>query len=70
MIDLLKIARTESDGGNLFEEISFFKSSDVNLFFPVLIGGLNVPSAIFEIFPFIFLIATQFFFLVFMIKLI
>ena len=48
---------------NLFEEISFFKSSEVNFFFPVLIGCLNVPSAIFEIFPFIFLIATQFFFL-------
>jgi lipopolysaccharide export system permease protein len=48
---------------NLFEEISFFKSSEVNFFFPVLIGGLNVPATIFEIFPFIFLISTQFFFL-------
>ena len=48
---------------NLFEEISFFKSSEVNFFFPVLIGGLNVPATIFEIFPFIFLISTQFFFI-------
>ena len=39
---------------NLFEEISFFKSSEVNFFFPVLIGCLNVPSAIFEISNFVF----------------
>ncbi|WP_415321318.1 LptF/LptG family permease [Candidatus Pelagibacter sp. Uisw_092] len=48
---------------NLFEEISFFKSSNVNVFYPILIGLLNVPSTLLEIFPFIFLIATQFFFL-------
>jgi lipopolysaccharide export system permease protein len=48
---------------NLFEEISFFKSSEVKILFPILIGSLNVPATLFEIFPFIFLIATQFFFL-------
>ena len=32
---------------NLFEEISFFKNSEVNLFYPVLIAILNVPSTLF-----------------------
>jgi len=48
---------------NLFEEISFFKDLQVSLFFPVMLSGLNMPSTLFEIFPFIFLIGTQFFFL-------
>ena len=48
---------------NLFEEISFFKNSEVGLFFPILVGALNVPATLFEIFPFIFLVGTQFFFL-------
>ena len=48
---------------NLFEEITFFKDLDVGLFFPTFIGFLNVPSTLFEIFPFIFLTGTQFFFL-------
>ena len=48
---------------NLFEEISFFKNSEVGLFFPILVGTLNVPATLFEIFPFIFLVGTQFFFL-------
>jgi len=48
---------------NLFEEISFFKDLQVSLFFPVILSGLNMPSTLFEIFPFIFLIGTQFFFL-------
>ena len=48
---------------NLFEEITFFKDLEVNSFYPVLLTFLNVPATIFEIFPFIFLISTQFFFL-------
>ena len=48
---------------NIFEEISFFKNMDVNFFFPFLISLLKTPSNLFEIFPFIFLIASQFFFL-------
>tara|TARA_B100000767_G_scaffold205496_1_gene192289 strand:- start:124 stop:1203 length:1080 start_codon:yes stop_codon:yes gene_type:complete len=48
---------------SLFEEISFFRNSEVHLFYPVLIAILNVPSTLFEIFPFIFLVSTQFFFL-------
>ena len=48
---------------SVFEEISFFKKSDVSLLFPYLIALLNTPSALFDVFPFIFLIATQFFFI-------
>ena len=48
---------------NLFEEINFFKDLQKNIFFPIILSGLNVPATLFEIFPFIFLIGTQFFFL-------
>ena len=47
---------------NIFEEIAFFKESQANLFFPIFVGILTVPATLFEIFPFIFLIGTQFFF--------
>ena len=48
---------------NLFEEVSFFKDLNLGLFFPIFIGTLNMPATLFEIFPFIFLISTQLFFL-------
>ena len=48
---------------SVFDEISFFKNLDTNFFFPFLITILNAPTALFEIFPFIFLISAQFFFL-------
>ncbi|MDB9739279.1 LptF/LptG family permease [Candidatus Pelagibacter sp.] len=48
---------------NLFEEISFFKDLKVGSYFPVMLSVLNTPATLFEIFPFIFLIGTQFFFL-------
>jgi len=48
---------------SIFDEISFFKDLEVNFFFPFLITILNAPSTLFEIFPFIFLISSQFFFL-------
>jgi len=47
----------------LFEEISFFKDLEVGTFLPIVLSVLNVPATLFEIFPFIFLIGTQFFFL-------
>ena len=47
----------------LFEEITFFEKSEVKLLFPIFMSILNVPATLFEIFPFIFLIGTQFFFL-------
>jgi lipopolysaccharide export system permease protein len=48
---------------NLFEEINFFKELKTNIFFPIILSCLNTPATLFEIFPFIFLIGTQFFFL-------
>ena len=48
---------------SIFDEITFFKDTDVKIFFPFLMTVLNTPSVIFEIFPFIFLISTQFFFI-------
>jgi len=36
---------------------------EVSPFFPLFLSSLNVPSTLFEVFPFIFLIGTQFFFL-------
>jgi len=48
---------------NLFEEISFFKNLPINKFKLIIITFLNIHSTIFIIFPFIFLIAVQLFFI-------
>ncbi len=48
---------------NIFEEINFFKDLDVSIGVPIFLTFLNIPSILFEIFPFIFLITTQFFFI-------
>tara|TARA_B100000795_G_scaffold262266_2_gene239961 strand:+ start:132 stop:1211 length:1080 start_codon:yes stop_codon:yes gene_type:complete len=48
---------------NVFEELSYFKNTDVDFFFPLWLNFLNAPSILYNIFPFIFLIASQFFFL-------
>lgn len=48
---------------NIFEEINYFKDTDVNILYPIILTFLNVPSLLFEILPFIFLVSTQFFFL-------
>ena len=42
------------------EEISFSKKLDVNFLFPYYLTLLNAPITLFEIFPFIFLLTTQF----------
>ncbi len=47
---------------NLLTELEFFKQIDVNSYFPIYLSLLNTPPYIFEMFPFIFLIATQLFF--------
>lgn len=44
----------------ILEEISFFKDIDVPKYIPYFLTLLNSPITIFEIFPFIFLITTQF----------
>ena len=48
---------------NLLTEIEFFKNINVTYFFPIYISFLNSPSLLFEMFPFIFLISTQIFFI-------
>jgi len=47
---------------NLLTELEFFKKSDVSALFPLYLSLINTPIFIFEMFPFIFLISTQFFF--------
>ena len=48
---------------NIFEELSFFKNvEEINFALPILLTFLNSPSIIFDIFPFIFLISTLYFF--------
>ncbi len=48
---------------NIFEEVNFFKEANVSLTLPIFLTFLNIPSIIFDIFPFIFLIAAQFAFI-------
>ncbi len=48
---------------NVLTELDFFRNIDVKPFFPIYISILNSPSLIFEMFPFIFLISTQVFFI-------
>ena len=48
---------------NILEEIKFFSNNDnVGIGYPILLTLLNLPSVLFEIFPFIILITTLFFF--------
>ena len=48
---------------NLLGELDFFKDMNVDAFFPIYLSLLNSPTLIFEMFPFIFLISTQLFFI-------
>ena len=48
---------------NIFKEIEFFSNKEVNSLYPIYLSLMSSPSIIFEMFPFIFLITTQFFFL-------
>lgn len=47
----------------ILEELNFFSEIDVSFYFPILLVILNLPSLIYEIFPFIFLLSSQFFFM-------
>src|SRR5210317_1630911 len=47
---------------NVLTEIEFFKNYNVNTYLPFYLAALNSLDLIFEMFPFIFLIATQVFF--------
>ena len=46
----------------ILEEISFFKNLDESVLSPYFLTLLNAPITLFEIFPFIFLLTTQFVF--------
>ncbi len=48
---------------NIFEEVSFFKGINVNTLYPVFLTLLTAPTIVYETFPFIFFISTQFFFI-------
>jgi len=48
---------------NILQEIEFFNNKEVNSLYPIYLSLMSSPSMIFEMFPFIFLIATQFFFI-------
>tara|TARA_B100001142_G_scaffold327086_1_gene383922 strand:- start:6746 stop:7822 length:1077 start_codon:yes stop_codon:yes gene_type:complete len=47
---------------SILEEISFFKNLDVSFLFPYFLTLLSAPITLFEMFPFIFLLSTQFLF--------
>ena len=48
---------------NLLSELEFFKNIEVSNNFPLFLSLLNAPSMIFEMFPFIFFITAQLFFI-------
>ena len=45
---------------NILEEISFFRGININPLYPYFLSFLNAPITLFEIFPFIILLSTQF----------
>tara|TARA_Y100000816_G_scaffold179598_1_gene129869 strand:- start:626 stop:1699 length:1074 start_codon:yes stop_codon:yes gene_type:complete len=45
---------------NLFEELNFFKDTSESLYYPLLLNFLNAPAILIDVFPFIFLISSQF----------
>ena len=47
---------------SILEEISFFKNLEINFLYPYFLTLLSSPITLFEIFPFIFLLSTQFLF--------
>ena len=47
---------------NLLGELEFFKNTNVDIYFTLFLALINSPSMIFEMFPFIFLITSQLFF--------
>ncbi len=48
---------------NILKEIEFFSDKNVNTLYPIYLSLMSSPSIIFEMFPFIFLVSTQFFFI-------
>ena len=48
---------------NILTELEFFKNLQVSSYYPIYIALLNSPAMLFEVFPFVFLLTTQVFFL-------
>ena len=48
---------------NILSEVEFFKNYEVGAYFPIYLSLLNSLPLIFEMFPFIFLLSTQVFFI-------
>ena len=48
---------------NIFEEIKYFENKENEIYYPIILTILNIPSIIFEILPFIFLLGVMFFFI-------
>tara|TARA_B100001175_G_scaffold316295_1_gene329852 strand:- start:148 stop:1227 length:1080 start_codon:yes stop_codon:yes gene_type:complete len=48
---------------NIFEEIKFFEYIEVSVLLPIGLTLLNIPTIFFELLPFVFLIASMFFFI-------
>ena len=48
---------------NIFEEIKYLENKDNNIYYPIILTILNIPSIVFEILPFIFLLGVMFFFI-------
>ena len=48
---------------NIFEEIKYFENKESELYYPIVLTILNIPSIVFEILPFIFLLGVMFFFI-------
>ena len=48
---------------NIFEELKYLENKENNLYYPILLTILNIPSIVFEILPFIFLLGVMFFFI-------
>ena len=48
---------------NIFEEIKYFEDKTSETYIPIVLTILNIPSIVFEILPFIFLLGVMFFFI-------
>ncbi len=48
---------------NIFEEIKYFEGKESGIYYPIILTILNIPSIVFEILPFIFLLGVMFFFI-------
>ena len=48
---------------NIFEEIKYFEDKESSIYYPIILTLLNIPSIVFEILPFVFLLGVMFFFI-------